>query len=292
MDSHVARHLFSQVISSSSGFLRHKTRILVTNAVDSVLPEVDQIVVLGKGGVISEVGTYDQLLYRGGPFSAFLKEHSSSAGGGSSKEETGSETMKSGQSSKGKPDFQTIISTDASPSPSTSLHPFPPTKLKPEVLDGRRLIEEEEAEEGNVKWSVYLAYFRSLTAIWAPLMVLGFIGEQAFEVSTNVWLAAWSNDPVTSSVNGTGSPEARRLRDERLAVYGLLGVGQALLVLGGWLALTNGTITSSVSLHRALLERVMRSPMAFFETTPLGRVVNRFSKDMDTVDSHIPYVIE
>ena len=286
VDSHVAKHLFSQVLSSSTGYLRDKTRLLVTNAVASVLPEVDQIVVLGRGGVISEVGTYEELLQRGGPFSAFLKEHS--GGGGN-----GSKTVEEGVSKRDL--LQTVISTDDSHS-SHSRVSSPALMRQSSKLEAEkfRLIDEEETEEGNVKWPVYLAYFRSLTLVWAPLMAIGFLGEQAFEMGTNVWLAAWSNDP--QSVNGTSSSSSegnsKHLRNERLLVYGLLGAGQAFFVLAGWVALTNGTVRSSISLHKGLLERVMRSPMAFFETTPLGRVVNRFSRDMDTVDTHIPYVIE
>lgn len=41
----------------------------------------------------------------------------------------------------------------------------------------------------------------------------------------------------------------------------------------------------SVNLHRRAIERVMRAPMSMFDTTPLGRIMNRFSKDMDTIDN-------
>lgn len=60
----------------------------------------------------------------------------------------------------------------------------------------------------------------------------------------------------------------------------------------GALSMVKGTVNSSVTLHRSLLEQIMRAPLSFFDTTPLGRIVNRFSKDIDTVDSAIPQAID
>lgn len=55
--------------------------------------------------------------------------------------------------------------------------------------------------------------------------------------------------------------------------------------------MAKGTVHSARILHTSLLDRIMRSPMYFFDTTPLGRIVNRFSKDIDTIDSTIPHTI-
>ena len=72
MDAHVGKHLFEQVIGPT-GLLKNKTRILVTHAV-KYLPMVDRIVVL-KDGLISEMGSYKELLKDGKDFADFLIEY-------------------------------------------------------------------------------------------------------------------------------------------------------------------------------------------------------------------------
>jgi len=59
-------------------------------------------------------------------------------------------------------------------------------------------------------------------------------------------------------------------------------------VLVGGYALVRGTERASKQSHHRLLYRVLHSPMTFFEITPLGRILNRFSKDIDALDSLIP----
>lgn len=53
-----------------------------------------------------------------------------------------------------------------------------------------------------------------------------------------------------------------------------------------------GCLRAARDLHNKLLGNVLRLPMSFFDTTPLGRILNRFSKDMDTIDVILPMVSE
>lgn len=52
-----------------------------------------------------------------------------------------------------------------------------------------------------------------------------------------------------------------------------------------------GGVKATKILHSALLGNIVKSPMNFFDTTPSGRIVNRFSKDVDTLDSVIPMIV-
>lgn len=65
----------------------------------------------------------------------------------------------------------------------------------------------------------------------------------------------------------------------------------AVLVLFGSLFQAFSSMQASLHLHRGMLHCIFRSPMMFFETTPLGRIINRFSKDIDTIDNSLPFVL-
>jgi ATP-binding cassette subfamily C (CFTR/MRP) protein 1 len=64
-------------------------------------------------------------------------------------------------------------------------------------------------------------------------------------------------------------------RNLYLGVYGALGFGQAMATMLYSLIFAFITLQASKLMHNDMLEKVMRSPMVFFDQTPIGRIVNR-----------------
>ena len=75
---------------------------------------------------------------------------------------------------------------------------------------------------------------------------------------------------------------------EFLGVYAAMGFGQIFFILLASIVLALGSILASTRLHDNMLANVLRCPMSFFDTTPLGRILNRFSKDIYIIDQTIP----
>ena len=141
---------------------------------------------------------------------------------------------------------------------------------------GAALMQQEERAVKAVSWGVYAAYIRASGSIWfGPFVIFLLILSQGANIVTSLWLSWWTSNHFGFS---TG---------QYIGAYAALGVMQALLMFAFSVALTVlGTRSSRVLLQRAVY-RVLRAPMHFFDTTPLGRITNRFSKDVDIMDNNL-----
>ena len=153
-------------------------------------------------------------------------------------------------------------------------------KLRVKLTEGSYVVEGEASfiNHSQVKFAVFWAYAKSVKVYLAIGIVLFIVVAEIASVASGIWLARWSSASVTSDDE----------RDMYLGVYGGLGFLQALSVLISTLCLAVGSKIASRYLHQSILVNVMHSPMSFFETTPLGRIVNRFSKDISTIDDLVP----
>lgn len=144
---------------------------------------------------------------------------------------------------------------------------------------GTRLIEKEESATGSISLSVYWRYFRSLGVWMGPVSIFMLIANQGFSVYSNLWLTMWSSDPNAREPS---------VRDRYVGVYGGLGILLAISLLIGSFLFGLGCLNAAKYFHNKLLAHSFRLPMSFFDTTPTGRILNRFSKDIDTLDNTLP----
>lgn len=283
VDSHVGKHIFDELIGPN-GLLKKKTRILVTHGVMH-LPQADFIVVLEKGK-IHEIGTYQELLDAQGTFYNLIN-----IGQGDDKNdetdeeeeteignlpEVAQEARRYSRQSSGK-SLKRLVSKDGSINDGDS-----PEKLqekKANQLNSANLITEETVETGTIGWPVYFHYIKSIGITLSVITVILDACSWGLACGNNFWLSEWTNDPQSSK------PERRNMY---LGVYGGLNGVQSIVMFMAYLVSMLAFISASKTLHADMLQRVLRAPMSFFDVTPIGRIINRFSHDIDTVDTTIP----
>uniref|UniRef100_A0A8C5TEC5 ABC-type glutathione-S-conjugate transporter n=1 Tax=Malurus cyaneus samueli TaxID=2593467 RepID=A0A8C5TEC5_9PASS len=264
VDAHVGQHIFEHVLGPN-GLLKDKTRVLVTHTIN-ILPQVDNIVFL-VDGMISETGSYQELLQRNGAFAEFLHSHVTAE----EKPCAGLPGNPNGWESL----FTRSISQNATINHSLLQSCFVLLTIlptSPPLFPSASL---------QVNAGVYGAYLKATGRALCVYIILSFAGQQAVSFSRGYWLSLWTDDPV---LNGT-----QQHTELRLGVFAALGAVQ------GWFklfactaAVLLGGVLASHQLFQQLLSSVTRSPMLFFEETPIGHLLNRFSRDMDAVDSVIP----
>jgi len=126
---------------------------------------------------------------------------------------------------------------------------------------------------------VFLRYLRTIGIITSFIIFSSGFVQEAMLVASRFWLAKWSSVPKW---------KATQNRDLFIGIYALLGLSQGLFVLVLAFGIAIASYRSSWRLHNQMLDTILHCPMSFFETTPMGRIINRFSKDINSLDYEIP----
>ncbi|XP_067274888.1 multidrug resistance-associated protein 1 isoform X1 [Pseudorasbora parva] len=282
VDAHVGKHIFEKVIGPQ-GLLQGRTRVLVTHGL-SFLPQADLILVM-VDGEITEMGSYTELLGRQGAFAEFLRTYSNTEQE-EVEDSVGDAVPRKGLENGGP---AALLGTSqnslnaAGTSKTQKTNNTDDTK-KTKSADSARLTEADKANTGRVKLSVFWEYMKAIGLPLSIFSIFLFFCHHLSSLGSNYWLSLWTDDPV---INNT-QPN----RKMRLGVYGALGLSQGIAVFCYSVAISIGGILASRYLHQTMLYNVLRSPMAFFERTPSGNLVNRFAKETDTIDSVIPSIIK
>lgn len=140
--------------------------------------------------------------------------------------------------------------------------------------------DEEFVANGNVDAGIYIQYFKALTVPIAVVSFLLFILAQAAQTGSVSWLEHYSSELAKGN-----NPSILKY----LIIYGLLTILSAAFIgLAVYVFMAIAALRASSTLFRMLSTRVLRLPMAWFDVTPVGRITNRFSKDIYSLDEMLP----
>lgn len=292
LDSDVGAQVFKKCFQQH---LRGKTRILVTHQL-SILREVDRVIVMDqlKDGkcCIKDQGTISELIRRGLDFSSIDNDGEESNNGNESPHAeiqqdsavlqqeiilAGSEIEMEKLSSSSAPVVSSVI-------PQTILDPSsmtgsPKSKAESKVSGLGSFMTTEERAEGAVGFDVYKSYLDAGNKPWLiAITIMSFVLANFTQLYQQWIVAAWTSDPLY---------QKHTLRFY-LSGVAVMASGVALFnYLRTFVGCLFGVSASKV-MHLEMISRILRAPLGFFEATPIGRILQRFSKDLDLIDQQLP----
>ncbi|XP_029448686.1 multidrug resistance-associated protein 7-like isoform X2 [Rhinatrema bivittatum] len=301
VDADVASHIMEKCIL---GILGQKTRILCTHRLE-VLDKADLLVLMDEGKIV-QTGTPSEIL----PQVETTLKHQTE------------ERERKEESTIGRPKEMHGMDEEQEAEEYGhehlgGVHPSDVEEREPEKDSHYSVHAEDEArKEGAVAFQVYRSYWNAVGSGLACLTLLAFFLMQASENISAWWMSYWiSNLRKKSKGNASMidfSPQlllfspgslvrskapaaAAAPRNSSsdvnfyLMVYGCIVAVNSILTISRAFLFAYGIIRASTVIHKRLLSRVLMATVLFFDTTPIGRIINRFSSDMEVADESLPY---
>eukprot|EP00249_Psilotum_nudum_P023830 c28999_g1_i2 orf=516-5060(-) len=271
VDAHTGSHLFKECIL---GVLSGKTILLVTHQVE-FLVGADLILVM-HDGKIAQAGKYENVLQAGTVFEAIVAAHNDAMGLVHA-EGNNTQMTTDLQHSKDLQEKSIVASSQQSSFASSSESLGEPGI----TADGSsKLIEEEQRETGHVDWKVYWLYMTK--AYGCPALFVLLLNQAVWQgllILSDYWLA----DEIPEGSNQSFH------RGLFIRVYvALTGASWVCVLIRTMLMAAIGLRTTQL-FFLEMLHSIFRAPMSFFDTTPSGRILSRFTADQTNLDIWLHY---
>ncbi|XP_029164634.1 multidrug resistance-associated protein 4-like isoform X2 [Nylanderia fulva] len=299
VDTHVAKHLYKKCITE---YLREKTRILVTHQLQ-FLKRADHIIVLDRGFVKMQ-GSYKDLVESNKDFIEMMDNLAASHE--TQKQEDNARRISEMSSSN------VIFRRPSQLSVTSSV-------VCSEVIDSDYMENNQEGEamlSGRVSGKVYREYLHYGGNYFVLFLLLFiFIISQIATTGNDYWVSYWTNmEQLRQSI---GTPDAEKISEKYMYMRndsflasiftlnsdGLISTVDAIYVYTACILICTVTtllrsflfmkicMNSSINLHNTMFSNLLQARMSFFHTNPSGRILNRFSKDIGTIDELLPKIL-
>ncbi|KAF8888549.1 multidrug resistance-associated ABC transporter [Infundibulicybe gibba] len=249
VDAHTAHHIYHQCLTGD--LMRGRTVILVSHHVQLCTPGAAYVVALDNGRV-QFAGNKDD----------FRSSGTLSQLGQSSDPDV-------------KTEVQVVPENEVDQIPSDSLGPnsetsstVAPSEMKANRKPPRKLVEEEKRAVGRISRDIWLTYIHACGVLASIAPVL-----------ENNWIRYWSSISLESD---------RESPAFYIAVYAIITSIGLIFATIRFFILYSGSIHASTVLYKSLLEAVLFANIRFHDTVSRGRLLNRFGKDFEGIDSRLP----
>lgn len=294
VDAHVGRKLFEEALTGELG--QGRTRILVTHHVALCLSKIKYLVLLGDGRALY-AGTGEEL--RGNDSLKAILAHDVK---GQREAEEATKVQRASEFGDGGPlrHITSHQSNRARRKSSIGKKGEEPDQIK----EAKKFAEDEKREQGVVRYSTYAAYIRASGGLfqWLPI-ALTFTVCLLVVLGRSWWVGIWTRSyraenavvthilPLQSYLRYFKNEiDAVRIDAKLwfyLGIYLAWSAGQCVISTSRYLLVFVGSIRASEVLFEQLTYAVLRAPLRWLDTVPVGRILNRFTADFNMVDSQI-----
>lgn len=273
VDAEVGKHLFQLCICQT---LHEKITILVTHQLQ-YLKAASHILIL-KDGEMVQKGTYTEFLKSGVDFGSLLKKEN---------EEAEPSTVPGTPTLRNRTFSEASIWSQQSSRPSLK-DGVPDTQ---DAENTQAAQPEESRSEGRIGFKAYKNYF-SAGASWFFIVFLVLLNLmcQVFYVLQDWWLSHWANrqGALNDTKNANGNVTGTLDLSWYLGIYTGLTAATVLFGIARSLLVFYVLVNASQTLHNRMFESILKAPVLFFDRNPIGRILNRFSKDIGHMDDLLP----
>ncbi|OJJ48393.1 hypothetical protein ASPZODRAFT_140688 [Penicilliopsis zonata CBS 506.65] len=324
VDSHTAKHIFQEALSGP--LMMNRTCILVTHNVALAVPDAHYVVVLDNGKIVAQ-GAPDEVIRSGALGEELAKSHPVSRAGSQNLSRTQSDLedhqgeysadeantaanptaaaaaakKNKNKAKDGKDKTNTLTESKAVGSVKWTTIIMYLRAMGPWYYWVFAVLAFSLQQLGSVSTNVWIrqwanAYSTQQVGVdhdVGSMATMAHLKSPSFNVGRIPRMATWSalqlNAPATMA--STGDVPADDNDEVRvsyyLGVYALLGILYVMVSLCREAVLFWGSLHASWKIHERLLKAVMQAKFKFFDSTPLGQLMNRFSKDVEAVDQEI-----
>lgn len=263
LDVHIGNHVFDECLIK---LLHGKTRFVATHHV-RFADRVDKIVVMRRVQDVNnsheleiiESGTFEELKAKKSYFwDMYESFHLSEA-----------ENLNQNESVD---DFDAVKTPYKSNVAVSQISENSPEKGK--------LIGSEFRDKGEVNWKIYISYIKSAGASLFFVFFFFLALSRGLQAGSDVWLGIWTTDLYSQSVSWY------------LNFYAIFSVSTVFSIFISVFFLAVFGVFSARKLFRLMLDCLLHCPVVFYDITPLGRILNRFSRDIDAIDNSLPSALE
>ncbi|EJC97742.1 multidrug resistance-associated ABC transporter [Fomitiporia mediterranea MF3/22] len=277
VDSHTALHLYYKCLK---GELAHgRTIILASHHIQLCAPGAKYVVALDNGR-ISFAGTPEEFQQSGVAAGLLQSEQSENKEGNRKRSERRTSSVGPSTPMADGKDLAVGATAHTKVSASEDVDTGSAEKKGP-----RKLVEDEKRAVGHIGKEVWKAYFCSIGnwSYWI-IFILSFLLAAASPIAENGWLSHWSG--LVEKHQDFKDPM------HYISIYALLvdltSLQGLVFATLRWFVLYRGSIFASRALYKKLLETVLFASLRFHDTVSRGRLLNRFEKDMEVIDSSLP----